>query len=103
MAEFTSDQKDKLLAELRNVVNDAEELLKATAGDASVSAAELRGRIQARLQQAKQNMAELQEVAVAKVKEAGKATDAYVHDNPWKSVGVAAGVGLLLGALLTRK
>ncbi len=103
MSEFTAEQKDKLLSELRHVVQDAEELLKATADDASVGAAELRGRIQARLQQAKENITQLQGVAVAKVKEASQATDAYVHDNPWKSVGVAAGVGLLLGVLISRK
>ena len=103
MSEFTTDQKDKLLAELRHVVSDAEDLLKATADDASAGTAELRGRIQARLQQAKANIAQLQETAVAKVKEASQVTDAYVNDNPWKSVGVAAGVGLLLGVLISRK
>jgi ElaB/YqjD/DUF883 family membrane-anchored ribosome-binding protein len=103
MSDFTAAQKDKLLAELRMVVADAEELLKATAGDASSGVAELRGRVQARLQQAQANITQLQEVAVARVKEASQATDAYVHDNPWKAIGVAAGVGLLIGALIGRR
>ena len=36
-------------------------------------------------------------------KAAAKATDGYVHENPWKSVGIAAGVGLLLGMLIGRR
>ena len=40
---------------------------------------------------------------VTKSKAAARATDDYVHDHPWKAVGVAAGVGLLIGLLLNRK
>ena len=103
MNDFTVAQKDKLLAELRMVVADAEDLLRATANDASEGSAELRGRIQARLQQARERLAHLQESVVARAKETGQATDAYVHDNPWKSIGVAAGLGLLVGILIGRR
>jgi len=45
----------------------------------------------------------VQEMAVAKVKAAGHATDEFVHENPWKSIGIAAGVGLVVGLLVGRR
>jgi ElaB/YqjD/DUF883 family membrane-anchored ribosome-binding protein len=42
-------------------------------------------------------------VVVGKAKVAAKATDDYVHENPWKSIGIAAGVGFLLGMLVSRR
>jgi ElaB/YqjD/DUF883 family membrane-anchored ribosome-binding protein len=103
MSDFTAAQKDKLMAELRMVVSDAEQLLESTAGQVGEGAAEARGRIQARLQQTKESLLRLQETAVTRAKEASQATDVYVHDNPWKSIGVAAGIGLLVGILIGRR
>lgn len=103
MTEMTATQKDKLMSDLRLVISDAEELLRMTADEAGEGATELRGRIQGRMLQAKAELAHLQEVAVAKVKAAGHATDEFVHENPWKSIGVAAGIGLLMGLLISRR
>ena len=38
-----------------------------------------------------------------KTRAAARATDGYVHENPWTIAGVCAGVGLLLGMLISRK
>ncbi len=95
--------RDKLVADLKVVVADAEELLKLTAGQAGEKIAAARDRIQRGLEQAKTKLVELEGKAVEKTKAAARATDAYVHENPWKSVGIAAGVGFLLGWLLGRK
>ncbi|MBU0588866.1 MAG: YqjD family protein [Gammaproteobacteria bacterium] len=103
MTEMTATQKDKLMSDLRLVISDAEELLRMTADEASEGAAELRGRIQGRMLQAKAELAHLQEVAIAKAKAAGHATDEFVHENPWKSIGVAAGIGLVMGLLISRR
>lgn len=103
MSELTATQKDKLMADLQVVVADAEALLAATAGDASASVAELRGRVQATLARAKNGLIDAQAAVIDKAKEAAKVTDEYVHDNPWKSVGMAAGMGLLIGLLLGRR
>ena len=40
---------------------------------------------------------------MVKAKEAGQATDAYVRENPWQAVGIAAGAGLLIGMLISRR
>ncbi|WP_431100292.1 DUF883 family protein [Roseateles noduli] len=94
---------DRLLTDLHQVVTDAESLLRATADQTSAGASELRARVQATLDRAKSSLGEFQSVAVERAKAASKATDDYVHDNPWQSIGVAAGVGLLIGLLLSRK
>lgn len=103
MTELTTAQKDKLMGDLRLVIADAEELLRMTADQAGEGAAELRSRVQGRIQQARAELAHLQEVAVAKAKAAGHATDEFVHENPWKSIGVAAGAGLVIGLLIGRR
>jgi ElaB/YqjD/DUF883 family membrane-anchored ribosome-binding protein len=103
MAEMTTAHKEKLMNDLKLVIADAEELLKLTAGQVGDKATEMRMRMQARMEQAKADITELQEMAAGKVKDAGKAADLYVHENPWKAVGVAAGVGLLLGMLISRR
>lgn len=103
MSELSTAQTDKLLADLKLVVADAEELLRITADAAGDSAAEMRGRVQASLAQARANLAQLQAAAVARARAASRATDEYVHDNPWKAIGIAGGVGLLLGLLIGRR
>jgi ElaB/YqjD/DUF883 family membrane-anchored ribosome-binding protein len=104
MSDFTATQRDKLLAELRMVVADAEEMLQATVEQQGApGAAEARRRLQARLQSARERIGQWQETAVERAKEASKATDAYVHEHPWKAIGVAGAVGVLIGALISRR
>lgn len=103
MSELTSAQKDKLMADLQVVLADAEALLAATANDAGAGVAELRKRVQASLSNAKTGLIEAQAAVLDKAKAAAKATDEYVHENPWKSVSIAAGAGLLIGLLLGRR
>jgi ElaB/YqjD/DUF883 family membrane-anchored ribosome-binding protein len=101
--EMTTSHKNKLMEDLQLVIEDAEELLHMTAKEAGDSAADVRKRVQARMEQAKVELVHLQDAAVAQAKAAGQAADAFVHENPWKSVGVAAGLGLVLGLLLSRR
>ncbi len=99
----TSTPRDKLMDDLKVVISDTEDLLKLTASQVGEKAVDLRARMQVRLEQAKAELLRLQEAAVAQAKAAGQATDAYVHDNPWKAVGIAAGVGFVVGLLLSRR
>ncbi len=94
--------KEKLMQDLRVVVGDAEELLRATAGQAGEKVSAARERIQENLVAAKVRLIAAEEAVVAKTKQAAKATDQYVHENPWKAVGIAAGVGLVVGVLISR-
>lgn len=103
MTDMSTVHKEKLMSDLRVVIADAEELLRMTADQAGEAAADIRSRVQARMNQAKLDLMQVQEAAVAKAKAAGHATDEFVHENPWKSIGIAAGVGLLLGLLVSRR
>ena len=85
------------------MVADAEELLRATASQAGEKVAAARERIQASLASAKIKLTEAERALLEKTKEAAKATDDYVRENPWQAVGVAAVAGLLLGILISRR
>lgn len=100
---MTDVTKEKLISDFKVVVADAEELLRVTAGQAGEKAVELRGKIQSRLADAKLHLADAQQVMVDKAKAVGRASDEYVHDHPWRSVGIAAGVGLVIGLLIGRR
>ena len=103
MSELTATQKDKLMADLRVVVADAEELLKLTADDVGESTAGLRERLQQRLSDARHSLLTLQASASEKAKAAGHAADDYVHEHPWKAIGAAAGIGMIIGLLISRR
>ncbi len=103
MTELTTASKDKLIADMKLVVADAEELLRATANQAGDKVAELRGKVQDHLATARASLADAQVAVVEKARQVGHAADDYVQDNPWRSVGIAAGVGLLVGLLIGRR
>jgi ElaB/YqjD/DUF883 family membrane-anchored ribosome-binding protein len=94
--------KEKLVQDLRVVVSDAEELLRATASLAGEKVSAARERIQDSLAAAKERLADVQEHVAVKTKQAARVTDEYVHENPWKAVGIAAGAGLIVGMLISR-
>lgn len=103
MTALSSTQTEKLMADLRLVVTDAEALLRATAGQAGNGAAELRTKVEATLARARSGLVQVQDTAVAQAKAAGRHADEYVHENPWRSIGIAAGVGLVVGVLIGRR
>lgn len=103
--ETLSDEvtKEQLMADFKVVVADAEALLKATVGQGGEKVAEVRAKAEESLKVAKARMADVQAALLVRTKEAAKATDAYVHENPWRAIGVAAGVGLVIGLLIGRR
>jgi ElaB/YqjD/DUF883 family membrane-anchored ribosome-binding protein len=103
--EPSADQfnKDQLINDFKVVVADAEALLKATANTGGEKLAELRAKAEESLSIAKARMMDVQEEVLARTKEAAKATDEYVHDNPWHSVGIAASIGVVIGLLIGRR
>ncbi len=95
--------KEKLISDFKVVVADAEALLKASAGQGGEALAAVRTRVEESLAAAKEKMIDAEEELLAKTKAAAKATDEYVHEHPWNAVGIAAGVGLLIGLLISRR
>ena len=95
--------KEKLVADLKGVVTDAEELLAATASQTGEKIAELRERMQTNLRLARLKLADAEAALRESTRQVAKATDHYVHENPWKAIGIAAGAGLLVGMLIGRR
>ncbi len=103
VAEAAIETKEQLAANLRRIIADAEDLLAATAGQTDSRLVELRDRARENLQIARDKLADADEAIRAKTREVVYATDDYVHDNPWSSIGVAAALGLLVGVLIGRR
>jgi ElaB/YqjD/DUF883 family membrane-anchored ribosome-binding protein len=102
MMEHTAASSAALAEELRNVVRQAEELLRAVGEDTGDVMSTLRSRVHEAVDTAKSRLSDLEEEAVVASRQAASAAEEFIRENPWTTVGVAVGVGLLLGALLTR-
>jgi ElaB/YqjD/DUF883 family membrane-anchored ribosome-binding protein len=94
---------EKLAADLRLVVADAEELLRATASQAGETVAAARARVQDSLDSAKASLGPLGEEAAEQARAAAHATDDYVREHPWQAVGIAVLAGVALGLLISRR
>ncbi|MBN2506131.1 MAG: DUF883 family protein [Verrucomicrobia bacterium] len=94
--------RERVLADLRALAHDSESLLKATASDMGDKAQEARSRLAAALDRARATCDELQTQTVATAKAAAVRTDRVIRRYSYASVGVAFGVGLLLGLVLGR-
>jgi ElaB/YqjD/DUF883 family membrane-anchored ribosome-binding protein len=103
MTDNTLQPKDKLVADLKTVVADAEELLAATAQSTGEKMVELRERLEENLRNVRYRLADAEAALRERTREVARATDHYVHEHPWKAIGVAAGVGLLVGLLIGRR
>lgn len=91
--------REKLVSDLKTVAQDAEELLKATAGDLGEKAKEARARLGVALERAKETCCRVQEKAIA----GAKVADKCVREHPYPAIGIAFGLGLFLGLLLKRR
>jgi len=98
-----ANSKERLVGDLRNLVGDAEELLKATATQAGEKISVARQRIEQSLVEGKKALADAEKNLVAKSKVCAEIADDYVRENPWTAVGIAAGAGLVLGLLIRGK
>lgn len=103
MAEYPEVTKDKLVSDMKIVMADAEELLKATASAAGEKVSSARARMEDSLRAARVKVAEAQEIVTDRAKAAAQATDDYVHAHPWKAVGFAAAIGVIVGMLIARR
>lgn len=95
--------KEKLVVDVKEVISDAEALLKLTAEDLSEKAKEARAKLSARLDQAKAQLSETQGVVREKAVAGAKETDRIIRSHPYESLGIAFGVGILLGVILNRR
>lgn len=95
----TSQANERLAADIKLLVRDAEELLKATAGDAGEKLKEVRGRLAKAVESVKTATEYVQDKTV----QTAKAADETIREHPYESIGIAFGVGLLVGFLVGRR
>lgn len=94
--------QEQLIADFKVVMDDAEALLKATADQGNDKLDEVRAKAKESLRRVSERITQSQAALMANGKKAAKATDVYVHENPWAALGVAGGIGLLLGLMMRR-
>lgn len=91
--------KHKLLADFNAVVHEADQLLEFVADEGGDKADALRGKVEKNLNAAKARLRDLEDAVMEKTRAGARATDEYVHENPWQTVGVAAGLGAACGVV----
>ncbi len=102
-AELKDSSRAKLINDVKTLIVDAEAYLGATVAQTGETYAAARKKLERTLDTAKTQIAEAHRVLDEKTRAAARATDAYVHERPWESIAVGAGVGLLVGLLLARR
>jgi ElaB/YqjD/DUF883 family membrane-anchored ribosome-binding protein len=95
--------KAKVVEDFKSIVNDADDLLQATAKVSGEGFNLARAKFSEKLQNAKASLADAEQLLENKAKQAATATDDYVKGNPWTAVGIAAGVGILIGFLFGKR
>ena len=93
------DSVDAVLNDMRAVVRDVDALLHATQDQAGEKFADVRARVQESLGHAKERLESAGTGVRDRARSAGKATDSYVHENPWTAVAIAVGLGYLIGRI----
>jgi len=101
--EYQAVTREKLAADMRVVLADTEQLLKAVIGQSGEKLAALQPRIEENLRNAKARLAEFEQVASEKARAAVDITDGYAHEHPWRIASVSALAGIAIGLLIGRR
>ena len=101
--ELKDASRAKLITDVKAVVADAEAYLSASVGQTGEAYAKARTKLQRTLDATKEQIAETHRVLSEKTRATAHAADTYVRARPWESVAVGAGLGLVVGLLLSRR
>jgi len=101
--EYQAVTREKLAADMRVVLADTEQLLKAVIGQSGEKLAALQPRIQENLRNARARLEEFEQAASQRARAAADATDDYAHEHPWKLAGISALLGVAIGLLVGRR
>lgn len=97
------EAKDEAVSNLKQAIDAAEDLLHASLEAGDDRMADVRARLRDSARAARERLTDAEIAVRAKSREVARATDVYVHENPYRSMGAAAALGLLIGVLLTRR
>lgn len=99
----TAASREKLMTDLKVVIQDAEELLRNTGQQTGEGFKAAKAKFENTLDSARVQLRLAEDTVITRSKDAVRATDQYVNDHPWQSVGLAAAVGLIAGMLIARR
>lgn len=94
---------DTLMSDFGALLTEVETLLQRANNASGATADTLQTEVESKLQAAKQRLLDLEGSTADAAKAVKQATEDYVHQNPWQSIGIAAAVGFLAGVLLSRR
>ncbi|KGQ70895.1 hypothetical protein OA57_04115 [Chelonobacter oris] len=97
------NKREQLLSELQDILQSAEDLFEAGKDVGSDEFKKLKKRLSEQSDGYRQQLDDLQSKVSAKAKYAAKQSDALIQDNPYKAIGLAAGVAFVAGLLINRK
>jgi len=100
---YIPQSQQNLKGGLTRVLAQMEEYLRATASQTGEKLGVMRESLQEGINKLKNRVADTTEIVVDKTKVAARATDDYVNDNPWRAMGIAAAVGMIVGILISRR
>ncbi|GAA5233861.1 DUF883 domain-containing protein [Verticiella sediminum] len=98
-----NDNREELITDVKSSLHHVEDLLREAAASTGDKAVELRDNAMVALKRLSETLVDMQDSLREHGKAAARATDDYVHENPWRSLGVAAAVGFLVGVLISRR
>ena len=93
----------RLADEFNAVLDDAQNLLRHAAGEAGKDYAEARDRLQNSVKSARDRLGSVEQAILDSARQAGRSADGYVRSHTWESIAIGAGVGLVLGILISRR
>lgn len=98
-----TESKQKIASNFRGLVEGAEDLLRTTASSTGAEVDNARARLRDQLSRAKNVYHDIEHSAIESYKEVSEQTDTYVRENPWRAVGIAAAVGVLVSLVALRR
>lgn len=101
MTERDTSSADAMAAELRRIIEQAEQLMDAAGADNATLGA-LKDRVNETIDSARAKLVELEQEARLRGRRAAAATESWIQANPWAALAIGAGVGLIIGALIMR-
>jgi ElaB/YqjD/DUF883 family membrane-anchored ribosome-binding protein len=95
--------RERLAQSLKHMVDEADHLLAKAERTGSEQFMAAREKFETQLLHAKEELRRLELSTLENAKRAARATDHAVHEYPYAAMGIAAGAGLLIGMLITRR
>ncbi|MFA7666888.1 MAG: DUF883 family protein [Burkholderiaceae bacterium] len=103
MSNTRTQEKEKLVADIQTVMAELDELVRDSAAEVGDELGDLKDKLRDQVDAARDLLADVEDRVARRARSAARAGDDYVHENTWTSIGIAAGVGVLIGLLLNRR